>query len=273
MNAKRLLYQSYRYVVTGAVFLLILIPNLSGTVQMHGSLEFYFLACYGGICDVRDILSISNLRWIVPNVVSIYMLSNLFLEDCRISYVYVFTRSQKKSRWLFRQSLHLLKRTCSTFGLLFVVTLLLGMFNGLKPQNGMHMAILLLVLYVINTGTVFFFAFLQNVFSLKLGSAAAFIITLLFYFVPVFIGCALYKDASSLVPLYILLPGANQMLLWHTLPFTISGQEAFGIVPVSDASAGGCICAIILWCIVCYWLYRQWFCKQDMISLMKEEQG
>ncbi|MDD3260462.1 MAG: hypothetical protein PHU79_00900 [Oscillospiraceae bacterium] len=273
MSWKRLMSQSYRYLITVVAFLLLLVPNVGLIRQMNGSLELYFLACYGGICDVTDMLGFLNMRWIILNAVSVYMLSNLFMEDCRISYVYVFTRSQKKSRWLFRQMLHLLGRTCSTFGLLFIVTLLLGVFNGLKPQNSMHMAILLLVLYVLNTGTVFFFAFLQNAFSLKLGSAAAFIITLLFYFVPVFIGCALYKDASSLVPLYILLPGANQMLLWHTLPFTISGQETFGIVPVPNASAGGCICAIILWCIICYWLYRQWFYKQDMISLMKEEQG
>ncbi|ARP50749.1 MULTISPECIES: hypothetical protein [Caproicibacterium] len=78
MTLKRLLYQSYRYVVTGAAFLLLLFPNLSVAAQMHGSLEFYFLACYGGICDVEDILSISNLRWMIPNVVSVYMLSNLF---------------------------------------------------------------------------------------------------------------------------------------------------------------------------------------------------
>lgn len=165
------------------------------------------------------------------------------------------------------------ERTCSTFGLLFAVTLLIGVFNGLKPQNGIHTVILLLTLYLLNVGTVFLFAFLQNAFSLKLGGAAAFLIVLLLYLVPIFLCCILYGQAALLVPLYILLPGASQMLLWHTLPFTVPGQEIFGIVPVPGAAAGGCICAIILWCIACYWLYRQWFCKQDMISLMKEEQG
>lgn len=269
MNFKRLFYQSYRYFVLVIIYLFLLIPKLNICKNEHVDLTFYFLITYGGIYDFDQPLSISNLGWMAGNLLIIYMLSNLFVEDCRISYVYVLTRSHKKTKWLFNQTRLLLVRTLITFAFLFCATLLIGFLGGLRPESIEKLLACMFFLYLCNVCTLFLLSFLQNIFSLKFGGALSFSFTILFYLFPVFIGYALYPYSKMLSWFYYIFPGTNQMLLWHILPFQTTAQMLLEINPVQNFLIGISIGWIILWSLLCYISYSFWFRKQDITSVMR----
>lgn len=271
MNVKRLFYQYHRYLILVIIYLFLLIPRLNVCINEHADLTVYFLIAYGGIYDFTEAFSIFNLGWMVGNTIIIYTLSNLFVEDFRISYVYVLTRSHKKTQWLFRQTKLLLVRTLLTFAFLFCETLFIGFSGGLRPLSIGKFLACIVLLYLCNVGTLFLLSFLQNIFSLRVGGALAFSFAILFYLFPTILGYALYPYSKAFLGFYYIFPSTNQMLLWHIFPFRTSVQELLEINPIQNFLIWVSIGVIILWNFLCYIGYSFWFRKQDITSVIRGE--
>lgn len=258
-----------RYILVFAVFMFSMFPVLLYCREENLSIDIYALLIFGGLyrIDVFDIMTM--LRFFVPNLFIIFVLSDFMRSQCAVNYVYVFTRAAKKSRWLFHEAFSLFLHTAALFLWTFVLVLFCGKLASLSPIAFDDFLKMILFMYFLNLLTIYVFVFLQNVLSMKHGSTQAFFFVSCLYVVPLSIISTFWKDSSANTLLYIVIP-ANQMYMWH------ADRISNGLVDsiVSEPIAGFLLLlsffVLLISIFVIYQIYRFMFLKKDMLELIKE---
>lgn len=261
----------YRNLLISAVFLLLFFFNAILCKNNQQTMESYYLLTFGGVYLSQSINAIELIQFLVPNLFVIFMYSNLFRSECTIHYVYVFTRTAKKQKWLFQKTLQLFFLTAFIFLWLFVLAYLIGTIFALPHIPFFDFISLVLPMYFINMLTLFEFIFLQNILSMKNGSTISFLWILILYIVPVLVVLLLKQNLKSGILLYFILP-ANQMYLWHADSMMISESETAVSGSIEGFLLFNSLLALTVFIVISYRFYRRLFLKKDMIELIKESE-
>ena len=268
MKPRRLIYLLYRYILISFVFLILYLPNVFLCRTQNLSLETYYLLNFGGFYLSKSFDIVEVIKFLVPNLFIIYMFSEIMRSECIINYVYVFIRTAKKQKWLFQITMRLFIYIATLYIWLFLLTLVIGKFAGLPLESDSFFK-MILPLYFLNVLTIFEFVFLQNILSMKNGSALAFILIVILYAIPLIAVSLLQQIFSLNIILYFILP-TNQMYLWHTDRINISEAESFFSSPLSGFFLLNSLLILFGFIVVSYHIYRYRFIRKDMIELIKE---
>jgi hypothetical protein len=229
----------------------------------------YYLMNFGGLYLSQSINVLGLIEFFVPNLFFIYMFSDLWRSECVISYVYVFTRSGNKQKWLFHKALQLFFCIAIVYLWLLVFAFAVGKAFALPNLTDVSFAKLILPLYFLNMLTLYEFAFLQNSLSMKNGNAVSFFVTIILYILPAIIILILNKSIQYGAILYFILP-ANQMYLWHADHIMINGSEISLSGSIQNYFLFPSMLALTAFIIVSYLVYRRFFIKKDMTELIME---
>lgn len=269
MTAKKLLYRSWRYPLTLLAFLLPVL-RAAAWAKEPGSLFSCFALAFGGlrIGDSPDLFDI--ILTAAPYLLALYLFSSVMRDDFKINSVYVFTRMEKKSRWLNRKTGELLLQTLAVWLMLFFMAFFTGLCSGLRcSAPSLPLAGAYLALFFCNAASFFFFVYLLNVLSLRCGAARSFLYVLLLYVGSLIAALALFNRSRAGNLVAFLLPASNQMYLWHeeSAPFAgdlcrnrLNGFRMADSVVIVAASAAAV-----------YFAARRMLKKYDAVELFKEE--
>ena len=206
---------------------------------------------------------------LTPCVLLLYLFCNEFREDFAISYVYVFTRYQKKGRWFFRRAGQLLFLTAFLFLLLFLaIALLIGLLGYKLSFSGQTVQMALL-LYVTQVAGFYFFLLLENLLSLPLGTTRAFLAAAFFFLL--FAVLAIASCSNRWDALLYLNPVAQMLYFLHD-KITVPQLFASACLPIPGFSVSySLVFLLVLLLILCAVFLRALY-KKDFIQMMGGEQ-
>lgn len=206
---------------------------------------------------------------LTPCVLLLYLFCNEFREDFAISYVYVFTRYQKKGRWFFRRAGQLLLLTAFLFLLLFLaIALLIGLLGYKLSFSGQTVQMALL-LYVTQVAGFYFFLLLENLLSLPLGTTRAFLAAVFFFLL--FAVLAIASCSNRWDALLYLNPVAQMLYFLHD-KITVPQLFASACLPIPGFSVSySLVFLLVLLLILCAVFLRALY-KKDFIQMMGGEQ-
>lgn len=270
MKTKKLFRGSYRYPLILLVFLLPLLRAVPWGKELSGLFPYYALV-FGGLRVGEDTNIFSILLSIVPNLLILYLFSNIMREDCEINYVYVFTRLGRKSKWLFQKTLLIFFQVFFTFLLLFLLAFVVGSLSGLRPQPLTAESLQAYpALFLCNAGTMFVLVLLQNVLSLRHGSTQAFLITLLLYIGSVIVAVVLYNTSNFGNAVLFFLPASNQMYLWHMDSAALPQMKDLFENQLKGYRLGYSYVILCAYALITYIIAQKLFQKRDLAEMMKE---
>ena len=206
---------------------------------------------------------------LTPCVLLLYLFCNEFREDFTISYVYVFTRYQKKGRWFFRRAGQLLLLTAFLFLLLFLaIALLIGLL-GYELSFSEQTVQMVLLLYVTQVAGFYFFLLLENLLSLPLGTTRAFLAAAFFFLL--FAVLAIASCSNRWDALLYLNPVAQMLYFLHD-KITVPQLFAAGCLHIPGFSVSySLVFLLVLLLILCAVFLRALY-KKDFMQMMGGEQ-
>lgn len=214
----------YRFSMICICFLFSLLRNISVVQVSGGDLSSYIELCFGGFPISGSFDIIAFLLWMMPNLLIIYCFSDFMKDDCLINYVYVFTRLNKKSRWLFRKSAHLLFCILILFVILLGLGFVIGRASGLPYTMNRADYAGFLSIFFLNSLAFFYLCMIQNFLSLKWGEIPTFIVVGTIYVVSIMIAVtSFHPNRLVTVALHFLIP-THQMYIWHADAAVALGQ-------------------------------------------------
>jgi hypothetical protein len=257
----------YRILPASVFFIIPMIKNISMSQQV-GTMESYFVFNFDGPMPIANDIVLLFFQ-LVPSIIILYLFSGIMLEDCSISYVYVFTRIGKKEPWLRKKATNILLQIMAVFALSFLFCLILGAVSGFYFES---LNISLYVrLFIFQCGTLFLLSFIQNFVSLSQGRTKSFILILIFYVVCIIFGFIL-KNMNPILDIIIsLLPPNSQMYSWHSdCPLPEGTELAFG-EPISGFTTIRTLAVLCVCFFVFYAVAYQILKKRDLAEIMKGE--
>lgn len=266
MRKKKLLNIVLRCSFALILFLLPMLRNTS--LGWTNTMEGYFLLNFAGPSPMDpDIITL--ILQLVPNIMVLYLFSGIMLEDCTISYVYVFTRMGKKSGWLRQKALQLFAQILTVFVCLFVISFMIGTWAGFRiGEGGLGIYVRLLLF---QCAPLFLLSFIQNFFALPYGRTQSFLLLLIFYVMSIGLALLLYNMNPAANFIFTLLPPNSQMYSWHSDSPMPQGMEGVFAPPIAGFTLMRtvivlCTCFIIIYAIISAILE-----KRDLLELMKGE--
>lgn len=202
----------FRCCTAGGLFLLSAIFCVSQKMYIV-RMDELFLEVFGGVDNVAfESILLTILQKGSPMIFFLYLFSTFFQQDFLISYVYVFTRINKRQKWLNRKVFSLCTQLFFALFLAFALVYLCGSLFGLEYKINIPY---LIRLFLTNYFVIVSLSFLQNCLSLWCGATKSFFILLFFYAISLVVGIlTLQNPAFTQFGFYLLLP-INGMYLWH----------------------------------------------------------
>lgn len=264
--AKKLLRAAARCFLAMLPFLFPMACELPVTRESK-DMGSYFLSVFGGPASSEgDVASL--LLELAPSILILYLFSGIMLEDCAISYVYVFPRMGRKDAWLWKKALWLLAQIAFTFLLAFAVCFIFGIVAGFRAKPGWALYVRL---FVFQCGVLFSMAFAQNFLSLRHGRTQSFVVTLIFYIVCVEGGALLPKAGPAAGFAASLLPPVSQIYAYHADCPRPAGADVAHAAPIAGFTTLRTVMVLSAFFVLCYGAALAALKKKDLAELMKGE--
>ncbi|WP_326975312.1 hypothetical protein ACRQU7_01430 [Caproiciproducens sp. R1] len=269
MRLKHFFRSPWRLLITTILFiLLMLLASQYGKALI--SVEGFFLWTFDVIGPWEQVNIMSVLLFTVSNLLIFFSTGNLFLEDMKVSYVYIFPRIGTKRTWLRQQTFGLLLWIAFFWIVIFLLAFCFAGAAGLEAQGS---ALFYVEQYLCTMLSSFLLSFLQNLLSLHTGSSQAFIITACIFVGSLFVGMFTYQTALWNGWLFALLPPVGQILHWHpdaAIPQAVR-QTLASYAPVPGFALWKSFVVLLIYWILLYgYLYLK-IEKADLMDLIKEE--
>lgn len=268
MALKKLLNHAYRYPLLLAVYSLPMFTNLSSG-RRAGTADAYFLLNFGGVTGDTPTDLLMLFFKFVPPILMLYLFSTVMLEDCDISYVYVFTRMGSKTRWLHKKIIQIFFQFLTAFLFIFALCLIFSEAQGFLVQKNCAFYV---ILFSLNFFPMFLLSLLQNIISLRSGATQSFLWVLLFYMIPLLIGILLDNKNPLLSAVITLFPSSSQMVIWHSDFSRPAGFETFFGPPVPGFTILRSILVLSIAFLAVYGVARILIQRRDLTELIKEDQ-
>ncbi|MGN7472072.1 hypothetical protein [Brevibacillus sp. SAFN-007a] len=188
----------------------------SFAVKECGYLYCLLLSGYG-ILQVEKIKFITPLLvWLTPQLVLVFMLGNFLSESMQQNAVYIFTRTNKRKKWLYAQLLILFLYSTIYTAVQFIVVLLSGYASGLQPGMDSHsieailMALLLLVMQNV------FFVVAINMFSLVVSAVQSTAMFMLAHVGGVVLAWFIHEFTPDYSGAIVYFPFTQGIYSWHS---------------------------------------------------------
>lgn len=234
-------------------------------------MDTFFLQVFGGSLEpsskdnnVIFAIFFFNIPWLLL----LYVFAPLFQKDFEIQYVYVFTRVGSKQKWLFQKTGALFLQICLSWGLLFLLTIVVGAALGCVWRGS---ALLYIQIFTLEVLGLFTLSFAQNLLSMKLGIIQSYIVALCGYAVAIFAAVAFYRNESVSGWLFPLLPTAGQMALWHADTAILPETRQLFFTGAAGFQVWKSILMDVAYIAVCYVAAACYLRKADLIDFVKEE--
>ena len=230
----------------------------------------YFIMNFGGVRIGKESDIVGLILGIVPDVILIYIFSNIMLEDCKINCVYVFTRMGKKNKWLFQKTIQLFFNIVFVFMAIFLSCFMVGEIAGFRMAE-YHAFKVYLSLFVLNVLTLFVLILFQNVISLWFGRMQAFLFVILLYAFSLILAFTFY-NASNIgnFCLSLLIP-INKMYIWHSDCYQTHGAEWLLSNPLKNFHLLYSYSILVIYAFIIYLFARFFLLKADLAQIITED--
>lgn len=255
-----------RCLFSGLLFLISAGSNLF--ISEGQPVELFLALQFGGIRNVGADAAAAILS-ITPMILFFYLYGPYFREDFSINFVYVVTRSKKKSAWIQKKALGLLAELSVSWLILLVVHLVIGLLSGRAVQGSF---LFYLTLFLCNVLPVFVLVYGENLLSLWLGSLPSFILTTFFYFGCLLLAAISYTStpAPAALLLYCLLPPIGGMYMWHAgIPVSTELRALFP-PPIEGFSLWISLGVCLLWVLLLTGAAHVLMNRFDLTGMIKE---
>lgn len=270
VRLRKLVYYSSRYVFLLLVYLFPFLRNALSSNFAEKNTDVFFIANFGGLYPTKSIDIIEFIFYLVPNLILIFVFSDVMREDYLINYVYVLTRNQKKHKWLFHKAIQLFLQVFAAYVLLYLCAFIISVvakfqFSAYWPD----LLLMYVIILLLNVLSLFFMAFLQNFLSLYSGGTQSFLLVILIYTITVAAALSFYNSgAAGNFALELLVP-TNQMYIWHEDCLRIHGAEYFINNPLHGFTITSSFLILSVLVLLEYWISRYIFLSHDTLE-MKE---
>ena len=170
---------------------------------------------YGGATLTKDCIIAVILAFFLPMLLFVYGFSNYFCEDMRTRMPYVFTRTNKRAKWLIGKTTALFGYCSLTYAAHLVILVTLCFlcrvpmdFSGISAR---HLQMLLL-----NVAHIFSVSLFVNLLSLKLDPVKVVICTIMAHVGMFFLFLFAFFEAAP--ALIFAFPVCQFVYFWHELP-------------------------------------------------------
>lgn len=179
-------------------------------------------AVYGGAALTKDCNIAVILAFFLPMLLFVYTFSDYFCDDMRTRMPYVFTRTNKRAKWLVGKTTALFGYSSLMYTVHLVAFLILSLLCRVQLDfSGIGVRHLQMVL--MNVAHVFSVSLLVNLLSLKLDPVKVVVCTILVHVGMLFLFLFAFVDAYPV--LAFVFPACQFIYFWHD----VQGVIAAGI--------------------------------------------
>lgn len=216
----------------------------------YKSLEALFLLTYGNlnIYDIKYV--IPALVWILPQIYLTYVLGDYISNHLNRNAVYIFTRTDKRRKWLLSRVLNLFAFTVIYYVAQFLIVYLIGSAYGLAIANqnvGMSTILSEFMLLILLS---YLFVLTINIMSLAINVTYSYLIVTAVSIISVFITGFIELFGGIGGKLIKLLPTSQGVITWHDSRFLVENYFELFRFSLSDFSLMYSTAYLILFCTV-----------------------
>lgn len=170
---------------------------------------------YGGAVLTKDCIIAVILAFFLPMLLFVYAFSNYFCEDMRTRMPYVFTRTNKRAKWLVGKTTALFGY-CSLMYAAHLVIFVTLCFLCRVPMDFSGIGVRHLQMLLMNVAHIFSVSLFVNLLSLKLDPVKVVICTIMVHMGMFFLFLFAFLEAAP--ALIFAFPVCQFVCFWHELP-------------------------------------------------------
>lgn len=190
------------------------------------NLAHYIIYSFGYIENTLDLINVS--LWIFPIIFLIYLLGNTVNDFFKKQAVYIFTRTEKRSIWYIKESIHLLLNVILFYIIYFSGNLLIGIMGQLPISTKTDILMIIHVLFIHIFGSYILLLFI-NLFSFYYQIQYAYLVTLIILFFSIMLSGMILEYFSNFIFIVKWLPSSQFLTSWHDHSFLMALQESMAI--------------------------------------------
>lgn len=181
---------------------------------------------YGGATLTKDCIIAVILAFFLPMLLFVYGFSNYFCEDMRTRMPYVFTRTNKRAKWLIGKTTALFGYSSLMYAVHLVAFLILSLLCRVQLDFS-EVSVRHLQMLLLNVAHIFSVSLFVNLLSLKLDPVKVVICTILVHVGMFFLFLFAFVDAYPV--LAFVFPACQFVYFWHDVQGVIAA-----VVPVAS---------------------------------------
>lgn len=188
----------------------------SFTVKQCGYVHCLIVSGYG-ILQVEQIKMITPLlTWIFPQIVFIYILGNFLSESIHQNAVYIFTRTNKRKKWLLSQIFTLFLYIVIYSAVQFIVVFIVGYVSGLKPVIDSHSVEIIRNALVLLVMQNFLFVVAVNILSLYVSAVQSTVMFMLAHVGGIVLAWFIHEFTPDSSRMIAYIPSTQGIYSWHS---------------------------------------------------------
>lgn len=220
-NVRKLLENetNKKIIVYGSITALLLglynvyLTNLYGI----NSLEGLFFAEYGFV-DIKMIKYVTPfLKWVLPQMILMWILKEFVAGELDKSGVYIFTRTNRRGKWVIDKTYDLFKFVILFYFIMFLITYIIGTVVGYKMLYIYKGIELILTIFILTVLLNYEYILIINILSLKMDVLYSFLIALFVDIFSLLLSSFIYEYFKMKIYLLKLLPVSHGILAWHSM--------------------------------------------------------
>lgn len=178
------------------------------------SLGHYIIYNFGYLDPYSIKFLIPVIIWLFPLLFLIHLVGNSIYNDSQKKLIYIFTRTDKRTKWFIRQTANLFLNVLFFFGIYFLSTIIVGLINKLGIYSTKDVLIILLVFLVLVLGS-FLLLLLINLLSFYMKITYSYIVVLSIFIFLIMTTGMIFEFFSSFVDSIKWLPTSHFVMSWY----------------------------------------------------------
>lgn len=228
------------------------------------TIETLLLTIYGGL-DLSEIKQlIPVVSWLMPQLLIMYVLGNYISENLYNNATYIFTRTEKRYKWLLKNIMNLLVYCTFYYLIQYLLIAITSIITGADPIMTTESMFNIINIYTLNILNSFLFILFINILSLFINELYSLIVGLTVNIGSIFMAGFIYEFYESKIHIIKAIPFVQAFYSLHSDLIILQTYKEIDYFHMNNFPVSFSYLYILTLIILIVWLGTYRICNKDI---------